>query len=45
VPRKDWYSVNGIGNSFSVHLSGQAKANTFQVLAFDLAYEAGMAVV
>ena len=45
VAQTNWYSVQGIGNSFAVHLSGMAKALTLQLLAFDLAFETGSGLV
>lgn len=45
VAQTNWYSVQGLGNSFAVHLSGKAKALTLNLLAFDLAFESGSGMV
>lgn len=45
APQHLWYSVQGIGNSFALRLSGTAVSASLQLLAFDVAYEAGMGFV
>jgi hypothetical protein len=54
-PVADWYSVSGIGNAFSVHMSGSSATQdssgramfvrNLQILAFDIALEVGMGPV
>ena len=39
--QSQWYSVQGVGNAFSIHMQGLAKAAQMQILAFDLSYESG----
>jgi hypothetical protein len=45
TPQSEWYSVNGIGMSFAVRLSGTAVDATLQLMALDMAYEQAIGFV
>src|SRR5215469_6266891 len=45
LPVNNWYSVQGIGNAFAIHMQGASMANVLNLLAFDLALESGMGFV
>jgi len=43
--QNNWFSVDGIGTAFAVHMSGQAQSLSLKVLAFDVTFEAGMGFI
>ena len=45
TPQHNWYSVQGIGTSFSIRMSGTAQSVQLQLMAFDLAYEPAIGFV
>jgi hypothetical protein len=45
IVQSNWYSVDGIGTSFAVHMSGEAVTASFRIMAFDIAYEAGVGFI
>jgi hypothetical protein len=45
VVQSQWYSVDGIGTAFSIHMSGTAQTLMLQVLAWDLTYEIGIGFI
>lgn len=45
VQNYDWFSVEGLGSAFAVHLSGSASGVDMSIEGFDLAYESGAGFV
>jgi hypothetical protein len=43
--QNNWFSVDGIGTAFAVHMSGQAQSLSLKVLAFDVTFESGMGFI
>lgn len=42
---RNWFSVDGIGTAFALHLTGVTSAEVLQLLAYDIAYEPAIGVV
>jgi hypothetical protein len=45
APQSQWFSVDGIGTTFAIRMSGVAQSATLQILAWDLAFETGVGFV
>lgn len=45
IVQNQWYSVDGLGTAFAVHMSGQAETLSLKVLALDLTYETGIGFI